>query len=66
MIIGLVGFIGSGKGTIADILTKKHNFTKLSFADTVIQMRAAHSVNRRTSGGLPVLVMNSLLVLLYR
>lgn len=35
MLIGLVGFIGSGKGTIADILTKKHNFTKLSFADTL-------------------------------
>lgn len=41
MIIGLVGFIGSGKGTIADILTKKHNFTKLSFADTLKDATAA-------------------------
>ena len=35
MLIGLVGFIGSGKGTVADILVKKHNFTKLSLADTL-------------------------------
>lgn len=35
MLIGIVGFIGSGKGTVADILVNKHNFTKLSFADTV-------------------------------
>ena len=41
MLIGLVGFIGSGKGTIADILTKKHNFTKLSFADTLKDATAA-------------------------
>lgn len=41
MIIGIVGFIGSGKGTVADILVKKHNFTKLSFADTVKDATAA-------------------------
>lgn len=41
MLIGLVGFIGSGKGTIADILTKKHDFTKLSFADTLKDATAA-------------------------
>lgn len=35
MIIGLVGFIGSGKGTVADILTHTHGFSKESFADAV-------------------------------
>ncbi len=32
MIIGICGLIGSGKGTVADILVK-HNFKKVSFAD---------------------------------
>lgn len=41
MLIGVVGFIGSGKGTVADILVQKHNFTKLSFADTVKDATAA-------------------------
>ena len=41
MLIGVVGFIGSGKGTAADILVKKHGFTKLSFADTVKDATAA-------------------------
>jgi hypothetical protein len=41
MIIGVVGFIGTGKGTVADILVQKHNFTKLSFADTVKDATAA-------------------------
>jgi hypothetical protein len=35
MIIGLVGFIGSGKGTVADILVQKHNYIKESFANSV-------------------------------
>ena len=35
MIIGVIGFIGSGKGTAADILVEKHGFVKLSFADAV-------------------------------
>lgn len=34
-IIGLIGFAGSGKGTVADILVEKHGYTKLSFADSV-------------------------------
>lgn len=34
-IVGLVGFAGSGKGTVADVLVDKHRFTKLSFADGV-------------------------------
>lgn len=41
MIIGVVGFIGSGKGTVADILVQKHNFTKLSFADSLKDATAA-------------------------
>jgi len=41
MIIGIVGFIGSGKGTAADILVSKHGFTKLSFADAVKDATAA-------------------------
>lgn len=41
MIIGVVGFIGSGKGTAADILVQKYGFTKLSFADTVKDATAA-------------------------
>ena len=32
MIIGICGLIGSGKGTVADILVE-HNFKKVSFAD---------------------------------
>lgn len=35
MIIGFVGFIGSGKGTVADILTHKYGFHKESFANAV-------------------------------
>lgn len=34
-IIGIVGFAGSGKGTVADILVKKHGYTKIAFADSV-------------------------------
>lgn len=33
MIIGLVGFAGSGKGSVGDILTRDFGFTKVSFAD---------------------------------
>ena len=32
-IIGLVGFAGSGKGTVAEYLVNKHNYTKIAFAD---------------------------------
>ena len=33
MIIGICGLIGSGKGTVADILVDYHDFQKISFAD---------------------------------
>jgi hypothetical protein len=35
MLIGLVGFIGAGKGTVADILVRNHGFQKESFAKAV-------------------------------
>lgn len=35
MIIGICGLIGSGKGTVADILIESHGFQKLSFADAL-------------------------------
>lgn len=35
MIIGIVGFAGSGKGAVSDILVRDHHFTKVSFADAV-------------------------------
>jgi len=35
MIIGLLGFIGSGKGTVANILQQKHNFKTDSFASSL-------------------------------
>jgi hypothetical protein len=35
MIVGICGLIGSGKGTVADILQNNHGFIKLSFADSL-------------------------------
>ena len=35
MIIGITGLIGSGKGTVADILQNNHGFIKVSFADSL-------------------------------
>lgn len=35
MIIGISGLIGSGKGTVADILVQSYGFHKLSFADAL-------------------------------
>ena len=35
MIIGLVGYIGSGKGTVGDILVRDHQYTKFAFADAL-------------------------------
>lgn len=35
MIVGLVGFIGAGKGTVADLLVQRHDFEKESFANSV-------------------------------
>jgi hypothetical protein len=33
MIIGIVGFIGSGKGTVGDVLVDEYGFNKIAFAD---------------------------------
>lgn len=41
MIIGLVGFIGNGKGTVADLLVERHGFFKESFANSVKDACAA-------------------------
>ena len=35
MLIGVVGLIGSGKGTVSDRLVQKHNFRKDSFAKSL-------------------------------
>ena len=35
MIIGLVGYIGSGKGTVGDTLVRDHGYTKFAFADAL-------------------------------
>lgn len=33
MIVGVLGFIGSGKGTVGDILSKTYDFQQVSFAE---------------------------------
>ena len=35
MIIGLVGYISSGKGTVGDILVREHGYHKFAFADAL-------------------------------
>ena len=35
MIVGLVGFIGAGKGTVADVFVERHDYFKESFANSV-------------------------------
>ena len=35
MIVGLVGFIGAGKGTVADLLVERHDFFKESYANSL-------------------------------
>lgn len=34
-VIGVLGSIGAGKGTVSDMIVEKHNFTKDSFAGTL-------------------------------
>lgn len=41
MIIGICGLIGSGKGTVADMLQQEHGFIKVSFADSLKDAVAA-------------------------
>lgn len=41
MIVGICGLIGSGKGTVADILVEEHGFRKVSFADSLKDCVAA-------------------------
>jgi hypothetical protein len=35
MLIGMVGFLGSGKGSVSDILVKKYAYHKFAFADAL-------------------------------
>lgn len=35
MIIGLIGYIGSGKGTVGDILVRDHGYRQFAFADSL-------------------------------
>lgn len=35
MLIGVVGFLGSGKGTVADILVEEYGYQKFAFADVL-------------------------------
>ena len=41
MIIGIVGFINSGKGTVGDILVNEYDFKKFAFADPLKDATAA-------------------------
>ena len=47
-LIGLVGFIGAGKGSVADIFVEKYGFQKEAFANPVKDAIAAmFSWNRK-------------------
>lgn len=41
MLVGVVGFIGSGKGTVGELLVKNHNFVTDSFAKSLKDAAAA-------------------------
>lgn len=41
IVIGLSGYLGSGKTTVADILVRDHGFTKMAFADPIKDMARA-------------------------
>jgi hypothetical protein len=51
MIIGLAGYAGSGKSTVADYLVKKHGFTLLKFAGPLKQMMRALGLGEREIEG---------------
>jgi hypothetical protein len=41
MIVGVVGFLGSGKGSLGDLLAEKYGYEKMAFADPVKDATAA-------------------------
>lgn len=41
IVVGIYGYIGSGKDTVANRLVQKHGFTKLAFADALKDVVAA-------------------------
>ena len=49
MIIGLTGYAGSGKDTVAEILVREHGFTRYAFADKLREM--AYAINPYLSHG---------------
>ena len=50
MIIGITGTLGAGKGTVAEYLTKKHNFVYFSVKNFIAQevLKQDNMVNRDT------------------
>jgi hypothetical protein len=53
IIIGLMGFARSGKGTVADVLVKRHGFVRMKFADGLKNMlRAIGLTDREIEGDL--------------
>lgn len=51
MLIGLTGYAGSGKSTVADILVRDHGFTRMRFAQPLKDMLKALGLTDRELDG---------------
>lgn len=51
MLIGLTGYAGSGKSTVADILVRDHGFTRMRFAGPLKDMLRALGLTEREIDG---------------